>query len=63
MTISSDNVDGDGPSVLRTTLVGDGVIVFTTFVTDKFAWAVVIFTVSDACVREVSLLEDDTSTL
>ena len=56
MTISSDNVDGDGPSVLSTTLVGDGVIVFTTFVTDKFA-------VSDACVREVSLLEDDTSTL
>lgn len=54
MTISSDNVDGDGPSVLSTTLVGNGVIVFTTFVTDKFTWAVVIFTVSDASIREVS---------
>lgn len=61
--MSSDNVVGDGTLMLGTTPVGDGATVPKTFVTDKIEWAVVLFTASDACGTEVSLLEDDKSTL
>jgi len=58
-----DNEEDDVTLVLSTTLVGDGVIVPTTFVSDKLTWAVVLLTASDACNTELSLPEDDISTL
>lgn len=57
----SDNEEGDVTLVLST-LLDDGVVV-STFVTDKLAWAVLLFTASDVCNTEVSLPEDDTGTL
>ena len=63
LTMPADNEEGDVTLVLSTTLLGDGVVVSTTFVTDKLAWAVLLFTASDACNTELSLPEDDTSIL
>lgn len=59
----SDNRGVDVTLALSSTVVGDGVNVSTTFVTDKLAWAVVLFTASDACNEELSLPEDDANTL
>lgn len=59
----SENKGVDVTLALSSTVVGDGVNVSTTFVTDKLTWAVVLFTASDACNEELSLPEDDTSTL
>lgn len=47
--------------MLGTTPVDDDAMVPTTFVTDKLAWAVILFAVSDACGTEL-LVFDDTST-
>lgn len=63
VTMPRDNEEDDVTLVLSTTLVGDGVIVPTTFVSDKLTWAVVLLTASDACNTELSLPEDDISTL